>query len=361
MKEERGIAGVAFPYVAGIVAAVCSGTSYGGVSAGSICISLYATIVFALLASSGWERLYIPALFACGILTGLTGIETSVSSLGISGKLNEVFAGSMDRAIDRIRFSDRETAAIMKALLTGGKDDMPEDTIEAFRASGASHILALSGFHLGIIYLMVRRMLFFIGNSRSGRIIRSVACIMICFTYTLATGAGPSIVRALIFIIIGESATLSHRYRSTGSILMTAAMIQLTISPLSIQSVGFQLSYSAMAGIAFIYPWISSLWKEEKGNTHPVMKPVRWIWNSIAISLSCQLTTGPLAYLYFHTFPQHFLLTNLIAIPLTTMIIPLSLGTLFCSLCGLDFHILTRATEGLITALSDALHIIASM
>lgn len=361
MKVEREIAGTVFPYVAGIASAVYSGAYSFGAHAVIICITSCITALFILLLTRGRKRLYIPAFFMCGVLTGLTGIETSVSTIEAAEGLSNGFNGFMDKAIGRIGFAEEEASAVMKALLTGNRNEMSRETIEAFRASGASHILALSGFHLGIIYLIIKRILSLLGNTWQMKASRSALCIIVCLLYTLATGAGPSIVRALIFITTGEIATLSQRHHTTGSILMTAAMIQLTLSPLSIQNLGFQLSYSAMAGIAFIYPRIKGLWKEDKTKIHPAIKPVKWIWNSMAISLSCQLTTGPLAYFYFHTFPQHFLLTNLIAIPLTSLIIPFSLATLICSIAGLDINILTRATEGLITALSDALHIIASM
>ena len=79
------------------------------------------------------------------------------------------------------------------------------------------------------------------------------------------------------------------------------------------------------------------------------------------MSISCQITTGPLAWFYFGTFPVHFLLTNLIAIPLTGLIIPTALAVLLLSALGICPEMLLRACEMLVTALSQALEIISVM
>ena len=148
---------------------------------------------------------------------------------------------------------------------------------------------------------------------------------------------------------------LCNRYRSTAQVLMTSLFLQLLISPESIRDIGFQLSYAAIAGIAFIFPPLKSMWPEGKGSV------LKWIWTSAAMSISCQITTGPLAYFYFGSFPQHFLLTNLIAIPLTGLIIPLSLLTLVLNNVGICPEFMTGLTEKLVVLMTEAMEIIASM
>ena len=88
---------------------------------------------------------------------------------------------------------------------------------------------------------------------------------------------------------------------------------------------------------------------------------MKWIWVSAAMSVSCQVTTGPLAYFYFGTFPQHFLLTNLIAMPLTGLIIPSALLTITLDSIGICPDLLISFTETLVGLMSKALSIIASM
>jgi competence protein ComEC len=262
------------------------------------------------------------------------------------------------RLIDGIDFRNTETNAIIKALIIGERTDIPGHITEAFRESGASHILALSGLHLGIIYGILARISSIFGNTSLAKTIRSVFIVMTCGLYTLATGAGPSITRAFIFILIRETAKMTGRSVTLTGVLMTSLMIHLTINPQALREVGFQLSYAAIGGIAFIFPWLRDFWPKKDGG---FKGPIRWVWETAALSISCQITTGPIAYLYFRSFPMHFLLTNLIALPLTGLIIPVSLLTLCLHTCGICPDILLRATEMLVTALSEALTIISLM
>lgn len=368
MVAERDMSGIALPFAAGVATVVLG----GGLS--NVSHSIYSALAFSVIVSSVIFLLHpvhgvFPSaviriticlcLASCGIISGIYAetasagrqdFEVLLESAGISGR-------AMGAAIDSLNFRNPDTNAILKALIIGDRSDIPVHITEAFRSSGASHILALSGLHLGIIYGIVAKILSIFGNSPLARSIRSIAIILICGLYTLAVGAGPSIVRASLFILIGETATLTGRFKNTGSILMAALLIHLTIIPLDLSEVGFQLSYAAMAGIAFIYPGLRGFWPDPSGRRNPLYL----IWETASLSISCQITTGPLAYMYFGTFPLCFILTNLIALPLITLIIPSSLTVLCLSSLGGCPEILTRATEALVTALSDALGIIALM
>jgi competence protein ComEC len=141
---------------------------------------------------------------------------------------------------------------------------------------------------------------------------------------------------------------------------MSSLLIQLCITPQAISSVGFQLSYAAMAGIAFIYPWIRNFWPG-KGRDGFFRNHVRWIWDSAALSISCQLATGPLVYLYFGSIPKHFIMTNLAALPLTGLLIPSAVATVILNHTGICPDILIRITEKLADLLTGCLETIACM
>lgn len=267
----------------------------------------------------------------------------------------ETIGQTLQNWIDSINFNSSDTNALIKALLTGNRHDIPLSVSEAFRTSGASHILALSGLHLGIIYLIISRFLSLGGGSTKARLIQVISCILTCTIYSFATGAGPSIIRALIFVIIREIAKLLHRQPDLKDILATSLIIQLTVRPSEITSIGFQLSYAAIAGIAWIHPYLKSIWPED---SEPILKR---LWDSASISISCQLTTGPLAWYYFGTFPQYFILTNLIALPLTSLIIPSAILTTVLSAIGICPNLLIQVTEMLVNALCNSLGIIASI
>ena len=365
MDEAKGIAKLVLPFTAGVflISCISLGTNHiYTVSAVSLML-LTGLILLTLYRWNIGKASHIWEIAAIGLIAGIF-IKTNSSLVsythsGISW-INEFTTNLGQRLqllIDNIPFRSEETNAMIKALLTGNRKDIPRETIEAFRSSGASHILALSGLHLGIIYLIISKIASILGGSTNARIARSSICIIVCTIYSLATGAGASIIRALIFIIIRELGRILHRKTDLKHTLLSCLLIHLTLNPSDISSVGFQLSYAAIAGIAWIHPWLCGLWPEDD-DSRTIMKR---IWEAASVSISCQLTTGPLAWFYFGTFPQYFLLTNLISLPLTALIIPIALLTTMLSAIGICPSILIQATELLVNALSSSLTIIAGL
>ena len=367
MIAERDIAGFALPFTTGIMVTSLFGTHQTAIShMAAIASILTAAACISFLthpSHHNWSHIVILSLtmtaaFTCGIMTGTTH---SLSSIGIpteNGIITDrlsALGDVMKARIDSLPFNSSNAKGILKALVTGDRSDISKTTLSTFRESGASHILALSGLHLGIIYSLISYLLSFLGNSPSARKARSTLIICLCGIYTAATGAGPSISRAFLFIILGEAATISGRHKSTGGILFAALTIQLTLSPERAAETGFQLSYAAMAGIAFIYPRLQRIWPDGKGG---IMKR---IWNCAAMSIACQITTGPLTCIYFGSFAHHFLLTNIIALPLTGLIIPSILLTMSLDTLNICPDILYGLTESLVTLLEKCLQTIATM
>lgn len=240
-------------------------------------------------------------------------------------------ADSLNRAIDLIGVKSG-TSALMKALLTGNKGYLDKETIEIFRISGASHLLALSGLHLGFIYGLIKKFLSPFGNSPVIRAIRTGITLGLCSFYTIMTGSGPSIVRALLFIVTNEACSLDpERKRSSIGILFMAFVTQVTATPGVINSIGFQLSYLAMAGIFLVGLPMQKWYPSGK---HPDI--LKKIWDAAAISISCQLFTAPVSWYHFHSFPLHFLLTNIIALPVTEAAIAVSIVTIATEDCKLN-------------------------
>ena len=362
MKEVRDIAGIALPFVIGTAVSAYAGGGFLYSTAILITILILYSIHRHSLAMT-WSMI-ICCMFMCGLLAGYTDSQMSYSRIDGGGLLMTkilTFGESMKNAIDAIPFDNDRTRFIAKALITGERSNIPDEVAKAFRESGGSHILALSGLHLGIIYAIVRFITRVYGNTRNSKILRSFTIISICGFYTLATGAGASVTRAFIFIIIGEWARLSGRPSGLKRIMMAALLIHLSLSPSSIRNVGFQLSYAAVAGIAYIFPWLQGFWPGNRHDDAVLTKCARWIWNSAAMSIACQITTGPIAYIYFGTFPSQFILTNLIALPLTGLIIPMTLLTLAANQSGICIRMLTDCTEWLVTALCESLSLLSTM
>ena len=350
----------ALPFTIGISTAWLLQETETGLS--SSCISIFLILSFSAMMSGRfrfltktlqWSAIY-STVFLTGIICFTAALHMETSQVAVPS-FAEGFCDSLNNTIDSLPFRNDETAPLLKALITGNRTALTPELSEAFRKSGASHILALSGMHLGIIYGLMAKLLSPMGNTRRAKLIRSFTMISACGFYTLTTGSGESMTRAFLFILLHESASILNRKTSLRQILYASLIIQLTIDPLAIRSVSFQLSYAAMAGIAHIHPYLSRFWPQDGRNIF------RRIWESASLSISCQITTGPLAWLYFRSFPRHFLLANLIAAPLTGVIITSALALLTADAMGFCPQILVRLTELSVTLMTGALKTIASM
>ena len=365
MKVGKGYAGFESLFIIGVLAASYASLAFSQIyNAASSFQLITIGLSSALICTSvqpGQKTsaiiLYGTAITA-GIYCGLNGriISLTTDNANLLTEAFQPLGKALQSAIDDIPFMSRDTNALLKALLSGDRSDLTSSITEAFRTAGGSHILALSGLHLGIIYAITDRISSVFGNSPKSRVQRSVFKIGLCTSYSLATGASASIIRALLFIILREAGIVLGRPVSLKDLLRKCLIIHLAINPLSIQEVGFQLSYAAIAGIAWIYPHLKSLWPE--GESWPIMKKT---WGSASLTISCQLTTAPLAWLYFNTFPTYFLLTNLLALPLTGILIPISILTVALNAAGLCPAILTEACEKTASCLIHILTTISLM
>lgn len=373
MTAERELAGFALPFTAGAAFTFIFPSIFWGDSplATGIILTLLACGLTVLLhpthkrltTSTLWISIICIA-FCCGLTCAISStwvLTNGNHHHGIIGSLMDHWGESLRNCIESIPFNNHRTNAIIKALITGEKSALDCRTSEIFRSSGASHILALSGMHLGIIYGMLKIILIPLGNTRRSKSIKTTCILTLCCIYTLMTGAGASLTRALIFIFISETAIISGRFKDTGSILLASLTIQIALFPQAISDIGFQLSYAAMAGIAYIYPHLQKLWPQANKNEGGISKGIRWLWSTAALSIACQLTTAPLAYIYFGTFPKYFILTNLISSPLVLIIIPYSIIVTALTSMGACPAILAEYLEKLVNILIDSLSIIASL
>ena len=352
MEEGKNTEALSLSLAAGIAAGtlLCGILPPPAVYPLSTC--LCAALMAALLAVLGRRErgmetirpLLLLMLLAGGFCAAVGALPGGVS---LHGCAPERAAERLRRHIASLPFPHDGTGALVSALVTGDRSGLGAETVRVFRASGASHLLALSGLHVGVLYLAVERLLFWMGRAPRMRRIKAAVLVPLAGFYTVMTGASPSIVRAFLFIVIREVCALTGRARQGGKVLCLALTVQLVLSPAIIRSAGFQLSYLAMAGILLVYPRLKAWWPDDgRGRFHPL----RGIWNAAALAISCQLFTGPLAWWRFGSFPRHFLLTNLLAIPLTSALLVLSLLTITLSAIGPCPGLLT-----VLTALTDAL------
>ena len=311
------------------------------------------------------RRIFFAGIFiVTGIFCSLnyhiaSGIPEYESGFIGSAAANAV--GTLQNVIDNIPYPSETSGPLVKALLTGDKSDLTKEITGIFRDSGASHILALSGLHLGVLYILLARLTAPLGNSPWIRRLRYSLIIVAALFYSIMTGATPSIIRAFLFITINETARLLGRKREPVRVLLAALTVQLALKPDVISSVGFQLSYMAMAGIFLLYPTLERIYPAPSGSRLSRFNPFRKIWNAAMLSISCQIFTGPIAWHYFHTFPKYFILTNLVALPLTSAIMTLSVATIALSFFGTCPEPLVILNDQAMQALVFCLEIISGL
>ena len=360
MPIAKSIEGISVIFTAGVVA----GTTVSAASAGPLSALLLPLVLLPVLfreklclCSEKWAiglcwATFLLLGFYCSLSRSLAGIEeTSALQIWAMGA-----ADALRARIDALPFGADTTAPLLKAFLTADRSGLEADTLATFRTSGASHLLALSGLHMGIIYVLFDKLTQPWGGSRTAAFVRFALFGLGGGFFTLMTGASPSIVRAYLFILIGEILRVSGRPRKPSRVLCLALLVQLVLDPSVIRTVGFQLSYLAMAGIFFLYPKLES-WYPDGSR----WDPFRRIWQASALAISCQVFTGPLAWLRFHSFPRHFLLTNLMAIPVTTGLLTSAVTALLLDAVHLCPPVLIKITDSLSRLLLWILEIISSM
>lgn len=209
-------------------------------------------------------------------------------------------------------FHDQNVRGLAKALLVGYRGELDKELNAAYTNTGVVHVIAISGLHLGLIYGLL--MLFFkpLQHHTILRIISCLITIILLWFFTLMCGATPSVVRSAImfsFIILGN---IIQSKSSTGNMLAASAFVMLAINPFLIYDIGFQLSYAAVASLLMYNKSVSGLFEPENGF-------LQLGWSSISTSLSAQILTTPLVLFHFHQFPLIFILSNIIAIPLSSI------------------------------------------
>lgn len=249
---------------------------------------------------------------------------------------------------------DGENLAVLSALTMGYKSLLDDETQRVFSASGAMHILAVSGLHVGILFTTLSAFLFFLSRIKRGKYIK--AFILICFLwiYAFFTGLSPSVIRAsLMFslVIIGNAYNRNTNIYNT---LSSSAFLILAINPMLITNVGFQLSYVAVLSIVFFYPhFYKSLYIKN-----------RWIdsvWSLICVSFAAQLGTFALGLYYFNQFPNYFLLTNLYAIPLAFIVLYLAIALIVLSPIAYVSDLLGWLLDGSLSLLNYLIRLTESL
>ncbi len=210
-------------------------------------------------------------------------------------------------AVKKYISSPREKA-IVTALVLGVTDGLDTDLLNAYSASGAMHVLAVSGLHVSIIYGLLLFFLKPLGKSETAQWIIAIVSLVLLWGYAFITGLSPSVLRAVMMFTFVAIAKPVGRSTNIYNTLAASAFCLLLYDPYLIMSVGFQLSYLAVLGIVYMQRPLYNVWEAKSAF-------MDWAWQLTCVSIVAQLATFSLGFLYFHQFPVYFLVANLFVIP----------------------------------------------
>lgn len=236
-----------------------------------------------------------------------------------------------------------DNLAVLSALTVGDKENLSADILETYSIAGASHVLALSGLHIGFLYALLSFFLSYIWKRWNFfKPFGLIVIILLLWTFAFFTGLSSSVVRAVMMCSLASISLLQAGKSLTLNTLAATAFLMLLYNPLWLFNVGFQLSFTAVSAIVLIQPKLYALL------TIP-HRLLRYVWGLLTVSVAAQIGTAPLVIFYFHRFSTHFLLTNLWVIPMVTVILYSAILMLLLT----PFPILQRGVASKVDILLD--------
>ncbi|MES1215892.1 MAG: ComEC/Rec2 family competence protein [Bacteroidota bacterium] len=241
--------------------------------------------------------------------------------------LDKFLLGIRERVLIILRnnIKSKKELGLAEALLIGYKDDLEQTLVQSYTNTGVVHIIAISGLHLGLIYWLLVRLFSPLQKRKSLRWLRPIFILTGLWLFSLLAGGQASVLRSAVMfscIIIGTSLSKKTSIYNT---MALSAFILLCYNPFWLWDVGFQLSYAAVLSIIIFMRPVYNLFYTSN-------KIIDFFWKLNAVTIAAQILTVPLSIYHFHQFPNYFILTNFIAVPLSSMIV---LGEIL--LCAISF------------------------
>lgn len=244
-----------------------------------------------------------------GIALELMAMPSAWSVVGQAWHWSSVFDGPRGRISRWLESSDLNAreGALVKAMVLGERDELDSGRRDAFVRSGTIHVLAVSGMHVGLIYLVLSSLLSGLGKAGWARVARGALVLIGLWCYAGLTGASPSVMRASVMFSLFTVAGMARARTDHLNSLFAAAWLLLLWDPGMIAQASFQLSFLAVLGIILFQRPLERLWAPRS----------RWVartWSLAVLSVSAQALTAPVSLLLFKGFPLWFLPANLVVV-----------------------------------------------
>lgn len=247
-----------------------------------------------------------------------------------------------------------EEFGVLSAMVLGCREYMDVETKESYARTGASHILAVSGLHVGVVFFVFSFILNLFWPPGRWKLFRAVLLLLALWTYAFVTGLPSSVVRSsvmLSFVCIGMSI---GRKSSIYNTVAASAFFMLLCRPSYLFDVSFQLSFAAVLSIVFFQPKIYSMvsfsgWLPEK------------LWSLFSVSLAAQIATLPISLFYFHQFANYFWLSGFVVVPLSAVIIYLAIFLMVLPELSLVGELVSDVLNVVLKVMNVSVRIIESM
>ena len=298
------------------------------------CLLLLSVMVIATALLGRWDKVQTAGIALCAMMLGVLVIEMNMQKAG-EGEASRIertqqyFLHQRSLLLERLEtagLSD-DRYAVVAAMALGDRSALTKELKETYSKTGASHVLALSGLHLGIIYALLSMLVV----GRRWQMITQVATVLSIWAFVFLTGMSASVVRSAVMLTVYALLALGHRQKMSVNTLAFTAIVMLLVTPKALFDVGFQMSFMAVFSILLFVPLFYRPFSAEYLMTH---RAVSWLWGMVAVSVAAQIGVAPLIAYYFGRFSCYFLLTNFIVIPAVTLILYLALGTLLIPSLG---------------------------
>lgn len=284
-------------------------------------------------------------------LLGMIIIQYPLPDSVLVQKTGERMLGYREQLLQQYRQwgIDEDSYAIITAMTLGDKSTLTPTIREAFSITGAGHVLAISGLHLGILYMMVSLLV----RGLRLRMVTQVMTIILIWAFAFLVGMTPSVVRSATMLTVYGLLSLGYRQKMSINVLAFTAIVLLVIHPQSLFDIGFQMSFLAVLAILVFFPLFNGIFSERWLMEHRL---VRWLWGMTALSLSAQIGVAPLVAFYFHRFSTYFLISNFVVIPCAYLIL---IGALLLFITRLP--VLATALAAIVTFMHHTLDAIATL
>ena len=314
------------------MAIVCIAFMLGIVAVGEWVPSSSLTVWACLLAASAgaaivarshpsWQTAFLlTAFFALGGMRMVVS-DTSSATSEFNPTSNPIRRAVVQRMNSLFAEADaQQEGSIVVAMSMGEKRNISRDLRADYSSSGAAHVLALSGLHIGIIFFLFK--LLFSHRPRYRLTVRQLLAegllIAAVWCYVYIVQMPPSAVRAATMVTLYELMSLHQRGHVSLNVLGATAFVMLLISPADLYNIGFQLSFAAVTAIVVFYPLFCQL------VPRPTNRALSWIWSMLCVSLAAQIGVAPLIAYHFGYISTYSVFSSLVVIPCATIIVAMS-------------------------------------